>query len=373
MFAPCCHLALWYYWCWHFLLWTGSWSLSPQPSIVGIAVPPQSQQEPQRFRARVAYDGSRFQGFQLQPGSHQQTIQGCIEEALNERLGTSLSPTLPRIRVVGASRTDTGVHARGQAVHWDILWGSAVTSGTSTSSMEQLRLERSDPEFLQGPLQYSLNRMLPPDVRVWNIQVTPPARVKTYYDEVSGTNVTRLMEWNAIYDTIGKLYSYRISLANVMDPIERRCRWHPDALVRGRSTPLNLHRLERVLKMYEGTHDFRAFANGMELLERRLGQSRVRTERTVYDVKLIDEGNGNYRIDVHLQGALHKQVRSMVGTALDVSRGLISEDFFLHLLYSPATGSNHHNNKLSRKDNPSKPAPPQGLTLERVHYAEDLF
>eukprot|EP00985_Skeletonema_marinoi_P033359 scaffold41104_cov234-Skeletonema_marinoi.AAC.2 len=65
-----------------------------------------------RFRSRVAYCGTPFCGWQLQP--HRTTIQGEIEEALYRRYNR-------RIAVVGAGRTDAGVHARGQAIHFDLF------------------------------------------------------------------------------------------------------------------------------------------------------------------------------------------------------------------------------------------------------------
>ena len=83
--------------------------------------------------------------------------------------------------------------------------------------------------------------------------------------------------------------------------------------------------LARVLKHFEGTHDFSAFATAVERTERKLqGHYRdiaVKTTRHVYSVDLVQEDAqwGFYRIDVCLQGALYKQVRNMVGTALVVA------------------------------------------------------
>jgi tRNA pseudouridine38-40 synthase len=121
--------------------------------------------------------------------------------------------------------------------------------------------------------------------------------------------------------------------------------------------------VRRLLKHYEGTHDFRAFASDVERLEKKLGAA-VRTVRTVYSVKLIKEpSSGSLRIDFLIKGALYKQVRNMVGTALDVCQGRISEEFFCELIQNKGG--------FNRKDNPSKPAPPEGLTLERVYFEED--
>ncbi len=65
-----------------------------------------------RYRARVAYDGGGFLGMQYQPNGR--TVQGALQAALAQRCN------LPGVKVVAASRTDSGVHARGQAIHFDL-------------------------------------------------------------------------------------------------------------------------------------------------------------------------------------------------------------------------------------------------------------
>jgi tRNA pseudouridine38-40 synthase len=135
------------------------------------------------------------------------------------------------------------------------------------------------------------------------------------------------------------------------------------------SGDVDVIKLEWALKQFEGTHNFRAFSGAIEQKERHEGKQ-VGTVRTVYKVDFVDEGHGLYRIDFLLQGALYKMVRNMMGTALDVSRNRLEEDTFLELL--------HHNNisddvdQFVRDDNPCKPAPPEGLTLERVFFDGDF-
>jgi tRNA pseudouridine38-40 synthase len=77
-----------------------------------------------------------------------------------------------------------------------------------------------------------------------------------------------------------------------------------------------------------------------------------------------------YRIDIHLDGALYKMVRNMVGTAIDICQGRISETTFLELLRPVSL---EDASSSSCKDNPCKPAPPQGLTLEQVYYPNADF
>jgi len=95
------------------------------------------------------------------------------------------------------------------------------------------------------------------------------------------------------------------------------------------------------------------------------------TVRTVYDVQLVEEGGGNYRIDFVLKGALYKMVRNMVGTVLDVCRGRMEEEYMLALLHQTGGGGGE-GKVFVRQDNNCKPAPPEGLTLEMVFY-EDGF
>jgi tRNA pseudouridine38-40 synthase len=244
--------------------------------------------------------------------------------------------------VVAAGRTDAGVHARGQAIHFDYA---------SKSNSEPL----SDGELMQ--VEHSWNRMLPSDVRVFHLQRAPPPFPKA----VNGTS--RLVRWSAMMDCTGKLYSYRLNLhPHAMDPLQRFSRWHPDY-----PSQIDVRRLERVLRMYEGTHDFRAFAGQVEQLEKATG-AKVDTTRKVFSARLVDEGEHNYRVDFHLEGALYKQVRNMVGAAIDVCRhrgrsgSHATEERLEWLLRS---------GQAARRDNRSKPAPPQGLVLEQVYFPSE--
>eukprot|EP00547_Thalassionema_nitzschioides_P006418 CAMPEP_0194201226 /NCGR_PEP_ID=MMETSP0156-20130528/1546_1 /TAXON_ID=33649 /ORGANISM="Thalassionema nitzschioides, Strain L26-B" /LENGTH=313 /DNA_ID=CAMNT_0038926359 /DNA_START=1 /DNA_END=942 /DNA_ORIENTATION=+ len=272
-----------------------------------------------RYRARVAYDGSGFQGFQLQP--RRRTVQGDIEDVLSQRFQKT-------VRVVGAGRTDAGVHARGQAIHFDLETGTIETK-------EELQI-----------LEYSVNRMLRNDVRIYSLQEAPV--VKKLFD-----GEEKLIQWSAMYDSTEKLYVYRISVGKSIYPLER----HNRIVLKWPNT--NIAVLKKILKHYEGYHDFRAFSGRIEQLEKETGEA-LDTRRRVYSIELVEEGDNRYRIEVKLQGALYKMVRNMVGTALEVAWGKLSEEDFLVLL--------NRSNSAVRKTNKSKPAPPEGLTLEQVYY-----
>lgn len=274
-----------------------------------------------------------------------QWIQGAIEQALSLRFNRT-------VKIVGAGRTDAGVHARGQAFHFDLYPHEIV--GTSKAGGNVDPLTDVFKESFCHQLQRSLNRLLEDDIRVYNIMKSP--------DTEQG--------WHAIYSAKQKLYTYRISLkpnAITCHPLQRYTRVHIDG-------DIDPDYLQRILRHYEGEHDFRAFAGAIEANLRKDGLEDKNTVRTVYSVDLIDEGEGgHYRIEILLKGALYKMVRNMVGTALDVCRGRLSEEAMLQMLHHCNNDDSEQGNiQFSRKDNKCKPAPPEGLTLEKVYYYDDF-
>lgn len=336
-----------------------------------------------RYRGRVCYDGSSFQGFQIQLGRKDApTIQGALEDVLQRRFNRST------IRVVGAGRTDAGVSARGQAFHFDL-------AREEHASLQKLKHNKPLP-----PLDYVMNRMLQYEIRVYHVGRAPPPREKTL--EMTGdpdseefsteresqstwtktamsstlNKTIRFFAWNAIHGATRKLYSYRICVGPVMDPLYRFQRWQ----VPGDGKLVNITKLQKALAMYEGTHDFRAFAGSVEQTERKANRT-VNSVRTIHHCQLVDDSDlyggrvGFYRIDIILSGALYKMVRNMVGAAIDVSRGRLDEATFRGLIQqqpsSDAGISDGGQQQLVRKDNKSKPAPPEGLTLEWVYYDDD--
>jgi tRNA pseudouridine38-40 synthase len=256
-------------------------------------------------------------------------FQGEVEKILSMRFNRT-------VRIVGAGRTDAGVHARGSAFHFDCFKGELLDD----SSIQHL--------------QHSMNRMLQKEIIVWNLQQAPLATIQT-----TSNGTTATFPWHVIYYSQRKLYSYRICTSPAMDPLERYTRHHVDW------GNVNITLLNETLHKFEGTHDFRAFSGAIEQKQKK-EQKSVNTVRTVYQVSLVEESHGLYRIDILLKGALYKMIRNMVGTAIDVARGRMSTESFLQLLLHP-------NEQFVRDDNPCKPAPPQGLTLERVHFDDEDF
>jgi len=315
-----------------------------------------------RFRGRMAYDGTGFRGFQVQ--SKGRTCQGEMEAALSKRFNR-------KVRVVGAGRTDAGVHARGQAFHFD-LYSYEIRTKVDTDTNEQDSDANDDNttkiQFCTE-LQRSMNSMLPQDIGVWNLSLAPSSKASVETEQPDGTISTNYYTWSALSSAKKKLYSYRLSLYNpsnsciTIDPIQRYTR------VLVENDIINTEELERILKHYEGTHDFRAFAGAIEANQRKAGIEYKNTVRTIYSVNLVDEKQGNYRIDILLKGALYKMVRNMVGTALEVCKGRMEEEYMLRLLHQKGNKENRH--QFVRKDNKCKPADPEGLTLEMVFFDDD--
>lgn len=310
-------------------------SVATLPTIktpsTGCAETSKSKPPKQRIRARVAYDGSNYKGWQFQV--HHQTVQGTLEDSLSRKFKQL-------VRVVGASRTDTGVHARGQAVHFDI----PAEQGLGRNDDVQ-------------KLQFTLNQMLPSDIRISNVSLAPQivrARFSDGYQSEGDDNAeAKYRQWHAMYNAKGKLYSYRICTGPICDPLERLYRhfeWR--AAKFGFSEDL----FKQATHKFIGSHDFSAFTNNSCTppgFERPVLINPVRTVRTA---DVIKEKEDMYRIDFSIDGAMYRMIRNIVGTILDVSCGRMElssiDDLFL---------------SKDRRLVP-KSAPAKGLCLENVFY-----
>ena len=153
------------------------------------------------LRLVLAYDGTAYHGWQLQPSLP--TLQGALLAAARRCLGEG-------VRVTGASRTDAGVHALGQVV-------SLTTAGALAPTA----------------VRAALNALLPPDVRV--LEVTEAGE---------GFDARRA--------AAGKRYAYLVDNAPVAAPLLRRFAWHLPVL-------LDVPAMRRALGALRGRHDFSAF------------------------------------------------------------------------------------------------------------------
>ena len=229
------------------------------------------------LKAVVRYDGTRFAGWQVQPG--QVTVQEDLETALATIAGET-------IRITGAGRTDAGVHALGQV--FSCGWPDGVA--------------------WEG-LQRSLSKMLGPEVRIESVEAVSAA-------------------FNALRSAVAKRYAYVLYDALHPDPFSHRYAW---SVPKGVDWAV----VQRLSRAVEGTHDFAGFcASGSSV------KTTVRTVHSVRlcEGPLIGPvGAGNYwRLEFHGEGFLYKMVRNLVGTLIDIARGHTPESRLDELLHAPA-------------------------------------
>ena len=154
------------------------------------------------IKLTIAYDGSQFHGWQIQPGLP--TIQGLLADAAQQI-------TQEKILIFGASRTDAGVHALGQVAHFKTH--SALTA-------EDFRR--------------ALNALLPPQIRIMAAEEVGP-------------------DFHSRWQSLAKTYHYRIFRARVLPPFEHgRALHYP--------WPLDENAMKEAARLFEGTHDFTSFA-----------------------------------------------------------------------------------------------------------------
>jgi tRNA pseudouridine38-40 synthase len=221
-----------------------------------------------RLALRLAYLGGSFAGWQRQPAAR--TVQGVLEQTL-ERLYRR------PVRIVGAGRTDAGVHAGGQVAHFD----------------------PPHPIPAAG-VAAALNTMLPPDVRVLSVR-----RVTAAFD--------------ARRSARGKVYRYRFAWGTPLPPWEELRRWHL-------AHPLDIRRMAAVLPSLAGEHDFAAFA-----LSGHAGHGARGTVRTVRLARLHVRGR---RLDLLVEGDgfLRGMVRRLAGALVEVGRTAQDRDWLAALL-----------------------------------------
>ena len=229
----------------------------------------QVSREIQRYKLIVAYRGTRYHGWQHQEmlptykgpkppaGRGIPTIQENLKRALQKVIRHPL-------KVVGSSRTDAGVHAKGQLVHVD-------------TDQTQIPLEG---------LRLATNHQLPDDILVRSIEVA---------DE----------NFDAIRSVESKRYQYSIWNAIDRNPHLFDMCWH-------RWEPLDAARMAEAAKLFVGEHDFASFA--------RAKHGRFSSVRTVYSVTVSQRGP-RIVIGVEGNGFLWHQVRIMVGTLVEIGVG----------------------------------------------------
>jgi tRNA pseudouridine38-40 synthase len=217
-----------------------------------------------RYQAILAYDGTRFSGLQRQRKANAGiTIQGVLEEALRCIGWEGKS-------ILIAGRTDTGVHALGQVIAFDLDW---------RHSEENLRS--------------ALNAYLPEDVAVQEVKPAAP-------------------NFHPRYDATQRRYRYRLFFADVRNPLFERFAWRvwPEA---------DVYRMKKAAEVMVGEHDFSALGTAV-----RKGGSTV---RMVYQAQWspweMDGRLDGWQFDVQANAFLYHMVRRMVAVLVAAGQGRI--------------------------------------------------
>lgn len=213
-----------------------------------------------RYRLTIEYDGSGYNGFQAQAG--QPTVQGAIEMALTAFCGET-------IRIAAAGRTDTGVHATGQVVSFDLE--KAWPSRTVMNALNAHLIE----------------------------------------EEVSVLDCTAVdAEWHARFSATGRKYLYRILNRPGRPALDLGRVWHM-------KKALNADAMHEAAQRLVGLHDFTTF--------RDVNCQSKSPEKTL-DVARVTRVGEEVHLVFEARSFLHRQVRSMTGSLVEVGLGRWSAD-----------------------------------------------
>nr|WP_183504785.1 MULTISPECIES: tRNA pseudouridine(38-40) synthase TruA [unclassified Mycolicibacterium] len=258
-----------------------------------------------RLRLDIAYDGTEFTGWAAQEGFR--TVAGVLEETLSTVFRTPL-------RVFGAGRTDTGVHATGQVAHLDVPEDALAHAYP--------RQARQGPEF--EPLVRRLGRFLPEDVRVRQIVRAPAG-------------------FDARFSALRRHYAYRLSLAPYgVEPQLAR-------YVTPSTKPLDVDAMAEASRHLLGLNDFAAFCR------HRPGATTIR------DLQRLDWVRDGDLVTAYVSADAFcwSMVRSLVGALLAVGEGRREPSWCATLLNAAGRSSDF------------AAAPARGLTLTGVDYPPD--
>ncbi len=208
------------------------------------------------IKMTIEYDGTDYCGFQVQENTGLRTVQGVLEEKI-----TLLSRET--IRIAGAGRTDSGVHARGQVVHFLSQW---------TVPKEKIAV--------------AVNSVLPKDLVVKSAEDVPS-------------------EFHARFSAKGKKYHYRIYNDPIPSAFEDKYSWFIPYR-------LDFEKMTEGANYLVGEHDFSSFKSSGSVIKN--------NTRTIWSLDLTQQGP-LIEIEVMGNGFLYNMVRIIAGTLIEVGRG----------------------------------------------------
>ena len=242
------------------------------------------------IKLTIEYDGKDFNGWQKQPGKP--NIQGSIEYAIEQITGE-------KIELFASGRTDAGVHAYGQVANF------------KTNS--NLPIEK---------FPIAINTKLKRSIRILNAE------------EVQESFHSRLT-------CKRKTYRYVINNSPIASAIYRNLETHIPQ-------KLNVDKMKKAIKYFEGEHDFKAFKAS--------GTSSKSSVRTIYNATVKEMPNNRIYIELTGNGFLYNMVRIISGTLVEVGIGKLQPEDIQNIIES------------KKRENAGKTLPPQGLYLVSVEY-----
>jgi tRNA pseudouridine38-40 synthase len=259
--------------------------------------------EPVRYRAVLAYDGADYHGFQ-KLGTTQPSIQGTVEKALAAVSGGQ------QVMVIGAGRTDTGVHATGQVIAFDLAW------------------KHDDNDLLRA-----VNAILPIDIAMQRLERAEPG-------------------FHPRYDATSRVYQYFVYEAQIRQPMMARMSWWVRPPVH---TRLDLDAMNWAAAKLLGIHDFASFGTPPQA-----DNVNATTIRQVFQsewfVEVPTQGTRLLSYCIEANAFLYRMVRTIVGTLVAVGLNRMTIAEFIEAFQAKNRG---------RMGNL---APPHGLTLTEVTY-----
>jgi tRNA pseudouridine38-40 synthase len=254
--------------------------------------------EPVRYRALLAYDGTNYLGFQ-RLAVDQPTIQGMVEAAIAKVSGK-------HVTVLGAGRTDAGVHATGQIIAFDAAW------------------RHEDDDLLRA-----INATLPDDIAVQRLERAEP-------------------DFHPRYDATSRTYQYFVYEAQIRQPMMARMSWWVRPPVHKR---LDVEAMNWAAAKLLGVHDFASFGNPPQ------GEKTVRQVfRSEWEIEVPTQGTRLISYCIEANAFLYRMVRSVVATLVEVGLGRMTIEAFIDAFQA------RDRSRINRL------APSHGLTLIEVKY-----
>lgn len=235
-----------------------------------------------------SYDGLLFYGYQKQP--NKRTVQECIEKILTSVINEN-------IELIASGRTDKGVHANNQSANF--------------LCSKELDCKR---------IKYVLNRLLDNDIHIKDVEEVPS-------------------KFHARFSSIKKEYIYKMNVGT-FDVHKRN-------YVYQYNKEIDIDKFRKILKMYEGKHDFSSFTSSDCIKNDYV--------REILSINIV-ENNGIIEVQFIGNGFIKYQIRNMLGLAIYILENNLNEDYVLYVM------------ELKKRPHFYKAINPEGLYLEKVYY-----